>query len=211
MELTAYQTQFREKLSEEFKQQFDQVAELAKGELDAFVKALPPAFAPYLKGVTTAEGTLDVVLKNTDWGGVEYAPPKPAVTKKALAVSPAAKASVNPGEAGAAGVATKHRGNPEALKKAREARGTKSAEEMEKDRVVVMDAMVAHLKASTGPQGIKPAIAALVEALKGKSVKGTDLPESFIYSTITAAIKDVDKCPIKFTEMEGKKKGYALK
>lgn len=208
---TAYQTQFREKLAAEFQEQFDKVIELANSSanLKAFTDALPNGFAPFLKGVSTMDGAIDEVLKNTEWGGVDYVPPKAVVAKKALAAKPAIKAPVTPG-ADATDVPAKRRGNPEALKKAREARNTKSPEENAADKATVINAMVAYLKANAGPQGIKPTIAALIEALKGKSVKATDLTESFIYSTVTATVKD-DTCPFKFAELEGRKKGYALK
>jgi len=212
--LSPYQKQFREKLRPEYKEQFDEVAKLAEAASDVtgFVNSLPDAFKPVVASAKSTEQAVELVFSNTDWGtdtdnkALDYTPPKATLGKKL-----AAKTADKPAAPAPAGEApTKRRGNPEALRKAREARGMKSKELVAADRQTVIDSTVAYLKANAGTQPIKPLVAALIEILKGKGTNGTNLTESFIYTTITNTGKE-DTAPFKPVDMADKRRGYDLK
>lgn len=213
---SAYQEQFRKGLAGETADQYDQLIGLAKSAdtVDALKEQIPADFHPFLDGVTDVNVAVSKIMENMDWGKQTYAPPKSAIAPKAKAsaAAPAKKVAPPPGKPAVEGeaVPSKRRGNPEALKRAREARGLKSPELIAADRQTVVTATVDFLKANPTVQHVKPLVFALIEALKGKGSDGKDLTESFIYTTITEAAKD-NACPFVGEDMEGRKRGYKLR
>lgn len=211
--LTPYQTTFRTKLSGDFQGQFDEVVKLAQGSANvtAFAKVLPEGFASVVNGMPTIEAALSAVLAQADWGGQNYEPPKSTLAGKAKPAARAIAPMIAPaGAVAGAAVASKRRGNPEALKKAREARGLKTPEQTAADRQVVITSTVAYLKAHPGVQHIKPVVFALVEQLKTAGTNGTALSESFIYTTVTNESR-VENCPFVPVDMEKRQRGYQLR
>lgn len=181
-----------------------------------FIAKLPSVYAPYMNGIATLEGAVDKVLEISNWGdNISYkvvtsiAPPK----TKAPKAGKAPKAPAVPAVEGE--VATKRRGNPEALKKAREARGVKTPEMVAQDRALVIEMTVAYLKANITPEipviHIKKICADVTTALVGKGADGKDIKEALIYAIITETAKDIAITPFVKVQMEGQKIGYQLK
>jgi len=209
---TSYQKQFRTKIGAEFHANFDAVMALATSSKSvADVKAgLPAEYAPHLEKATTVDQAIDAVLANSDWGGVVYAPVKPVVAKKAIATKVASPNVAAPAVASAVAAPAKRRGNPDALKKAREARGAKTSEQLMADRQTVVNETVAYLKANAGVQPVKALVLALIPLLVGKGAGGTNLSESFIYTTITQTARE-DTSPFVKMDIEKRQIGYQLK
>lgn len=206
-----YQTQFRKGLAGDYAATFDEVTKMAGGAktLADFVKQLPEDFHKFLENAKTVDQAVEVVFSNSDWGTASYAAPKVAAPAKVRPV--AAPKAVAVAVAPPAGTtAPKRRGNPEALKKAREARGLKNPEQIAADRLTVINATATYLQSNPGDQLVKPLVLALVEQLKGQGSDTKDLTESFIYSTITEAAK-AESCVFVAKDMEGRKRGYAIR
>lgn len=210
--LTSYQEAFGKGLSGESLDQFNGIVALAEGAttIEEFITGLGSEdLTKLLKGVKDVTTGVNLVFQNVEWGTASYKPPVVAGIRKAAAVSKPKAAVKAPGAAPAAGeVPSKRRGNPEALKKAREAKGTKTAEAIEKDKQTALAATKANL---TGKDvvHVKQLVNELVEALKDKGSDGKGLSESFIYTTITQAAKDPANGIVR-QDMDKRQIGYKL-
>lgn len=223
------QIAFRESLvtnakatKEQYQANFDNVialANAAEGNTEAekiasMTAKLPAAFAPLIAGAATLVELVDKVLANANWGdGVNY---KVATTAKPIkAKAPkAVKVAAAPPVAGDA-VPAKRRGNPEALKRAREAKGSKTPEQVAADRQLVVDTTVTYLKtttnATTPVAHVKDICIEVEKLLVGKGSDGKGIKSAVVYGIITEIAKDPATTPFIKTEMEGRKIGYALK
>jgi hypothetical protein len=211
--LNAYQTEFRTKITPELQAQFDIVVNLANKSADvaAFVAALPASLQSVVAGLPTIADAVNKLFSNTNWGGVIYSEPKTAVPSKAKA---AKKASAAPPVAGA-DVPTKRRGNPDALRKAREAKGGKTPEQIAADKKLIIDTTVEVIKSKITADVKAVHVVALCDEvtakLVGKGSDGKDVKIAAIYKVITDTGKDIATSPFIPVEMDGHKRGYSLK
>ena len=210
--VTEYQKQFRETVNDEGKSNFDQVVALAtqSDSADTFRAALPDQFKEVLKNETTVEGCVSKTLSVSNWvkpdgTAAEYKEPTAAVPQKAKAAKPTAAKTAEGVEA------PKRRGNPEALKKAREAKGGKTAEQNAQDVETIKAAVIAHLEAAC--KGVvvhvKTICSGVTAAVAGKLTLNGNTNDGKVYEVIQAWVK-AGNAPFTGELMEGRKKGYKL-
>ena len=125
MKLTPYQEQFQKSLAGESAEQFTQIQQLADSSKDvaSFKGQFDKAIQDAIGGTKILEDAFDKLCRVVSWGEATYNPPVKLVAPKMQVKGAAVKPAVTPKPAKGEAVAPKRRGNPEALKKAREARG----------------------------------------------------------------------------------------
>ena len=227
--LTKYQEDFKKKLVPDMVAIFDQiVAEANKAKtVQEFMSQIPEDFHGEMKTAKTIGEALEVVLKLSNWGTAKYEPPvakltpkakpglaigkpvigKPVIGKPGIQKPAVAKPVVAKPVVAAEG---KRRGNPEALAKARAAKGAKTPEQVDQDRNTIIAAATELCTENKEPVPVKDLVRALVASLAGNGSDGKDLSENFIYSTITEEARK-DDCPIMAAQVEGRNRFYQVR
>lgn len=214
--LTEYQKQFREKLSGDDQQNFDQVvalAQTAKTPAD-IVSALPDGFKELVKNAQTIEAVVSKVFEVSSWGPegqpIEYKEPKSTLAPKTKSTKPVAVPTKATAEAPAPVEGEKKRkGNPEALAKARIARGN-SPGLGEADKTAIANDIVALLTENKGVLvHVKDICAKVSERLKGKLTVADSPTDAKVYEVLQAQLK-TGKTVYVGEVMEGRKKGYKI-
>lgn len=215
MKLTPYQEQFQKSLAGESAEQFTQIQQLADSSKDvaSFKGQFDKAIQDAIGGAKTLEDAFDKLCRVVSWGETTYNPPvKPVAPKmqvKGAAVKPAVKPAVTPKPAEGEAVAPKRRGNPEALKKAREARGVVDPAAKQAETKAILDATVVALKAGEVP--VKELCDTVEKAVAGKGANGASPSLATVYNVITNTGKDVDNSPFVATTINKRNRGYKLK
>ena len=227
--LTKYQEDFKKKLVPDMVAIFDQiVAEANKAKtVQEFMSQIPEDFHGEMKTAKTIGESLEVVLKLSNWGTAKYEPPVAKLTPKAKPGLAIGKPVIGKPVIGKPGIQKpavanpvvakpvvaaegKRRGNPEALAKARAAKGAKTPEQVDQDRNTIIAAATELCTENKEPVPVKDLVRALVASLAGNGSDGKDLSENFIYSTITEEARK-DDCPIMAAQVEGRNRFYQVR